>query len=211
VNDYLERRRAEYEKAREGFAPAATSLPSELAGENAVKLLAIAHELERSYLAELRLARMVSDVDPGDPAAVRAVASELEWYHEQAVYNNERTHCSNISRNAAGLRAPIGGESPVTRQRREEFDKLVASLADADDSILDSIEQISAEARDAAVAMREAERSGPERVREIQAAYATATRERNAVSKERFRQLNRLSGRLIDVAGDLQPYESGRH
>jgi hypothetical protein len=199
--------KTEFEKAKAGFASATTSLPKDYLDENAERLLLIAEELRKSFGVELKLVRMVSDLDVGDPK-VREMADELKWYVDEKFFENERTHCHNIARiRARMVRRFVTGSSDDER-RIAAFEQLVAPLNDADNDILDSLEQLAKDARDATAAI-EAAVGPPERnlarAEELKREFVRKAQERLATARKGLRELSRLSEQLIDIASGLTP------
>jgi hypothetical protein len=202
----------QFERATAGFASAAKSLPKDYLGENAERLLLVAEELRKSFGVQLKLVRVVSDLDVSDLNKVQALASHLKWYVDGRFFDNERTHCHNIDRLMALMVRRYKTGSPEDDLRIAAFDELVAPLKVADNDILDSLEPLAEDARDTVAAIEDAvglQEQAPTRDRarpeELRRGFIDRAQNRVAKARKGLGELSRLSAELIDLASGLTP------
>lgn len=174
-------------EARERLPSVVETLPRELTEANAARLLRIVEELKKSYVVELGPAQAVMRVDVEDRQAVRDLHQELEDYYQARLFDHERTHCTNIDRLAARL-------SPDARDR---LDEVLYPLREADNIILDDVEQMLSATLDAA-----REIANATAVRDAEAAQARFTQEmepRIDRLKATLKRMNVLANELVDL------------
>src|SRR5436190_10204760 len=87
----------------EKLLSAVDTLPPGYLQDNAAPLLKIIRELKRSCQLEFERIQDVMDLDVNDQQAVARFARDFRRYHKSRDFDNERTHCHNIGRNAKKL------------------------------------------------------------------------------------------------------------
>ncbi len=87
-------------EAREKLLSAVHTLPPDYLNGHAAPLLNIIRELKRSYQLEFQFIQDIMDLDVSDRKAVAQFATNFRRYHKSRDFDNERTHCRNIGRNA---------------------------------------------------------------------------------------------------------------
>jgi hypothetical protein len=197
--------RTEFEKARAAFASAAATLPQKFLDNNADRLLLIAEELRRSYGVELRLVRMIDDLDLANPDELRRLASSVRYYAADRFYERDRTHCHNIFLLAEEWERPHHTGFP-DEEKIGAFKRLIAPLMEADNDIMFELEPLADDAvkalDDIEAALRAAEAgdaSARSRAEQAKRAFVEGAQGRLR-REERLRELSKLSQNLIDLA-----------
>jgi hypothetical protein len=148
----------EFREARAALPSAISTLPKDYLEGNAAQLLLVIEELKRSLLVEWRLVQMVGALDLSEASdearqKTRSIAGYLDWYSQQQVFNQERTHCHNIDLVVTELMAPLRLPVAYDEQKIDALMKLLEPLRIADNDFLDELEPLATEAREAAQAI----------------------------------------------------------
>jgi hypothetical protein len=190
-------------EAREQQLPSAVNtLPRELLETNAVPLMVLVDELAASSMIELGVIQAVTGAEASNRQAIRTQRRILEDYQQRRLYDRDRTHCSNIDRIATQLRAPHHASG--AKAKLDELDQVINPLRNADDDLLDEVEQILDAAVEAIRRMDESSRLAD--VEGEQRRFAGNMNETIGRIKANLREMHALRGRLIDLlASSTQP------
>jgi DNA repair exonuclease SbcCD ATPase subunit len=201
-------REREFREARAAVPSAIRSLPKDYLEGNAAPLLLVVEELKRSLLTEWRLVQTVerlglSEVTDELRHKVQQVAGDLEWYVQQRIFDQERTHCHNIDRIVAELMAPLRLPVAYDSEKIEELMNLLKPLRIADNDLLDELEPIAEEVRDAAQRISQhisATETDPTRIDDARAElerFTQAMASRMDRLKDLLTQMSALSNDLL--------------
>ena len=181
---------------REDFISAVETLPRDIAGSDAAQLLRIVEELRCSYSAEIGIIDEVERVNSEDPQAVKSLYQDLEARRSGRLFDNERTHCSNIWRIGRALyqKRPVQGKQGA---QALGLRAIIGRLGDADRRFIDDIEQIVDEAVSTAFQMDQARRLTD--VEAIQRQFSASMRRRKEELRATLKRMNDLSNQLIDL------------
>src|SRR5262245_3555109 len=191
-------------EAREKLPSAITTLPPNYLNGNAAPLLAIVEELRNSYRVELRIIQTIKNLDVTQPEAVGQLALDFESYNQYRDFDRERTHCHNIDRIARTLLTPLRAGSQADRDLVAQLEKLLVPLREADNDILDDIEELMRRASAALITINsqvQASQSDPARLNDARSAQQAFVQEcdpRLDRLKAALKQMNTLANDLLD-------------
>lgn len=189
---------SEFSEARSELCEKIASVPPEYLKDNAVALMQIIQEFQRSQVLEFRIIQQVKQLNVEDSQKLEDFAMSFNEYVDQRSFDLERTRCSQIGRLYCNQIVALRGGIPSDQDKIKELEQYIKSFINSDLEFIDAIEAAANTALTAVNEIRDFARAGDlARARERQQEFTNKVEGRSRQLKDTITEMNNMGNKII--------------